>query len=83
MLIALVILSDTTPAFDKPYSYILPEAFKERGEGYRCMVPFGRGSKERWGFILRVTEGDGTGLKAISKILDKEPLLNAEGLYLV
>ena len=82
MLIASVILAEAAISFDKIYDYIVPLRIIAK-EGCRVMVPFGKGTNLRQGFILRLKEGDGKRLKEISYCLDKEPLLNNEGLYLV
>ncbi|MEG2144918.1 MAG: hypothetical protein RRY40_06280, partial [Oscillospiraceae bacterium] len=82
-MLATVVLTDSAPAFDKPYSYALPREFENCALGCRCMVPFGRSNTQRCGFIIGVSVGNEEKLKSVSQILDKEPLLNAEGLYLV
>ncbi|MCI9643258.1 MAG: primosomal protein N' [Oscillibacter sp.] len=69
---------------DKPYDYLVPEDLESLAvPGVRVTVPFGRGNRPSEGIIL--TRGEGTrarGLKAISTVLDREPILDGAGLAL-
>lgn len=65
-------------AIDKPYSYRLPEGW-QACPGMRVSVPFGRSNRLSEGIILSVEEGSEDGLKAVTALLDREPLLD-EGM---
>lgn len=82
-LAAEVAVENTAFHFDKQYDYIIPDDIKEYAKpGCRVMVSFGRGSL-RQGMIMSVhTVTDKTGLKSISELLDKEPVMSAELLKL-
>ena len=69
---------------DKPYDYLVPEDLEDRAEpGVRVTVPFGRGNKPSEGLILARGEGKKVrGLKSISAVLDREPVLDGPGLAL-
>ncbi len=74
--------------FDAPYTYIIPENLQGKAvEGCRVMVPFGNGNKKKQGLILSVkppyvTENR-VKMKAISSVVDEEPLFSQEMLSLV
>ncbi len=69
---------------DKPYDYFVPEALADKAvPGVRVTVPFGRGNRLSEGVILARTEGKKVqGLKAVSAVLDREPVLDSAGLAL-
>ena len=69
---------------DKPYDYLVPAELEDAAvPGVRVMVPFGRGNRLSEGVILaRDTGMKLPGLKAISAVLDREPVLNNAGLAL-
>lgn len=69
---------------DKPYDYLIPAELEELAvPGVRVTVPFGRGNKLSEGMILARGEGRKTrGLKALSAVLDREPVLDGAGLAL-
>ena len=75
--IAKVALEGATFAFDKRYSYALPEN-ENPGPGSRVVVPFGRANTKRQGIILSVCTGETDGLKEVFSVIDKEPVLNDE-----
>lgn len=75
--IAEVALEGATFAFDKRYSYALPEN-ENSGPGSRVVVPFGRANTMRQGIILSVCTGETDGLKEVFSVIDKEPVLNDE-----
>ncbi|MDR0838246.1 MAG: hypothetical protein LBN99_01230, partial [Oscillospiraceae bacterium] len=83
-LIALVAVSASNFAIDKPYSYRVPDSLAERAApGARVAVPFGRGNRTSEGVILSVSPGEPTrGLKSIETVLDITPLLGEEQLKL-
>ncbi len=68
-------------AIDKPYSYRIPEGMTLL-PGHRVQLPFGRANKMTEGIVLSVEDGDGAGLKAISRPLDDDPLLTRHQLQL-
>ena len=69
---------------DKPYSYLLPEKLRSQAKaGMRVIVPFGNGNRRCEGIILEVEEAQPSRpLKAIDSILDRESVLDEEGLKL-
>ncbi|MFS1663407.1 primosomal protein N' [Streptococcus sp. zg-JUN1979] len=83
MAIAQVIVDVALMQTDKPFSYQIPEelmAFVDVGS--RVHVPFGRGNRLVQGFVLAICDGDETGLKSIAELLDVEPVLSKEQLWL-
>lgn len=77
--VAKVALQGTTFAFDKLYSYIVPEnSFVSIG--CRVVVPFGKGNLKIQGMVFEIGEGDTEKLKPILSVIDKEPVLNQENL---
>ena len=68
-------------AIDKPYSNRIPEGMTLL-PGHRVQLPFGRANKMTEGIVLSVEDGDGAGLKAISRPLDDDPLLTRHQLQL-
>ncbi len=85
-LIALVAVENCSYSFDKLFSYRVPLNFSEMLiPGMRVLVPFGRGSALRQGFVfdIRTEEmSDEVTLKDISSVLDAEPLLSSEMIKL-
>ena len=83
MKIARVVLEKAAPAYDREYDYRLPEGIPAR-PGCRVLVPFGRGDRPRIALVLSVSEGEPpSGCKDVSSVLDEQPLLNGEGLFLL
>lgn len=82
-----VAVSSATFAFDKPFSYLVPDRLAGKAAaGKRILIPFGRGNRKRVGLILSVENADEaevTRLKYIMSVEDDEPVLNAEMLELV
>ena len=74
-----VAVENTAYHFDKLYDYIIPESARDHAKpGCRVMISFGRGSV-RQGMIMELhTTADKTGLKAITELLDREPVLTPE-----
>ena len=66
---------------DKPYDYLIPLELEAAAiPGVRVTVPFGRGNRLSEGMIL--TRGEGKkvqGLKALSAVLDRKPVLDSAG----
>lgn len=69
---------------DKPYDYLVPAELEDLAvPGVRVSVPFGRGNKLSEGMILARGEGvKARGLKSLSAVLDREPVLDSAGLAL-
>ena len=83
MTIAKIAVENTAISFDMLFDYSVPfEFFKEILPGKRVLVPFGKGSAKRVGIVFSVQENVETEktLKAVSEVLDKEPLLTTEML---
>ena len=82
--IAKVAVSAAPYHIDKPYDYLVPADLVDRARpGVRVTVPFGRGNKPSEGLILARGEGGKfQGLKALSAVLDREPVLDGAGLAL-
>ena len=88
--IAKIIIDVPTMQTDKPFSYLIPEDLAQLvAVGMRVHVPFGRSNRLMQGFIVALSDGsdetelsDVAELKAISEVLDFEPVLNSEQLAL-
>lgn len=83
---ALVAVSSASYAFDKPFSYAVPDFLKEKLlPGMRVVVPFGRGNRRRAGLVLelRASEADTRKLKSIISAADEEPALSGEMTELI
>ena len=72
-------------AFDKLYSYLLPEELDGLvAPGCRVTVPFGGGNRARTGIVVELGEAESTEkLKPVTAALDASPLLDDEGLALL
>lgn len=72
--------------FDGLYDYLIPDfALGKIKVGYRVLVPFGRSSAKRQGFVFEIAERDiqkKTALKQISALADPEPLLSEREIAL-
>lgn len=74
--IASVAVEKTNYGFDKLYDYVIPEGMKA-AVGCRVKVSFGHGLRQ--GVILQLYSADkADGLKAVSQVLDEEPVLSQE-----
>lgn len=80
-MIALVAVSDSVYAIDRPYSYRIPDGLMLRS-GMRVLVPFGNGNRKKEAVVLAVSAGEEAKLKAVEQALDEEPVLTAEQLRL-
>ena len=84
--IAQVIVDVPLMQTDKPFAYIIPKDVEDQVTiGSRVHVPFGRGNRLLQGFVVGFSDtldNTVTDLKAISEVLDFEPVLNAEQLEL-
>ena len=82
-LIAGVAVEGTVYHFDKIFDYaVKAQDSSVIKTGCRVNVPFARGNRSRQGVVMYLKEGDNTGLKYISSVLDKEPVLSKEMLSL-
>ncbi|MDE5648527.1 MAG: hypothetical protein K2I33_01285 [Oscillospiraceae bacterium] len=84
---ALVAVSAASFAFDKAFSYLVPEYLAEKAvPGVRVLIPFGKGNRKRVGLILgveKLEEGELKKLKPIISVADNSPVLNEEMLDMV
>ena len=80
-MIAKIAVSAANFAIDKPYSYAVPEGLNLQ-PGVRVSVPFGRGNRSAEGVVLSVENGRPENLKAVTAVLDEQPLLNETMLRL-
>ena len=78
-LIAGIAVENTAYHFDKLYDYAVPQDMAgDIRVGCRVMISFGHGSL-RQGMVMRLNESDDiSGLKTISELIDKEPVLTQE-----
>ena len=79
-----VAVSAAPYSIDKPYDYLVPPELLEAAQpGVRVTVPFGRGNRVSEGMILaRGTGGKVQGLKPLLSALDREPVLDSDGIAL-
>lgn len=79
-----VAVSAAPYSIDKPYDYLVPEPLLEAAvPGVRVTVPFGRGNRSSEGIILARTTGEKSpGLKPLASVLDREPVLDSDGIAL-
>ena len=79
-----VAVSAAPYSIDKPYDYLVPESLLDAAvPGVRVPVPFGRGNRESEGMILAQGTGEKVkGLKPLMNILDREPVLDQDGIAL-
>lgn len=81
--IAETAVSGTAYSFDMLFSYAVPPHMVGPAKaGCRVLVPFGRGNKRRIGVIMRISEGDVSGLKSLVSLADDEPVIPDELLRL-
>lgn len=69
---------------DKPYDYLIPEKLRDTVKvGMRVLVPFSRGNRRCEAIVLGLCDkSDYAELKAIDRVLDEKPILDAEQLKL-
>ncbi|MDE5771547.1 MAG: primosomal protein N' [Ruminococcus sp.] len=78
-LIAEIAVSGTLYSFDMLFSYVIPQNMCSLVRcGCRVLVPFGKGNSRRIGVIMRMTNGDDSGLKPVLSLADTEPVLSEE-----
>ena len=82
-MIAKIAVSAAVLSIDKPYDYRVPDSLADACRpGVRVMVPFGRGNRASEGVVLAAEDGRGEALKAVTQVLDDEPVLSDELLRL-
>ena len=78
-LIATVAVEKTFFNFDSDYDYYVPEELKSAVSiGTRVKVPFGKGNVLRYGIVVKLFEAINGGLKEISSVSSKTPVLSDE-----
>ena len=88
MAIAKIIVDVPLMQTDQPYSYKIPEEFKDMLEvGMRVHVPFGKVNRLIQGIVLGMEQENDTevaddDLKEIAEVLDFSPVLTEEQLWL-
>ena len=83
--VARIAVSAATYWLDRPYDYLLPPELAEKAQpGMRVYVPFSRGNRRTEGVILALRENSDyeQPLKAVTALLDTEPLLTEKQLRL-
>ena len=82
--VAKIAVAAATYWVDKPYDYLIPPELAEKAvPGVRVYVPFSHGNRRSEGIILAVSDGsEYEKLKAITAVLDDEPLLSSEQIKL-
>ncbi len=80
--VAHVVLDGAVGAYDKIYTYAVPDELLQRAAaGCRVCVPFSRSNRTRIGLILSLdTCDDVSAYKNIASVVDDTPILNAEML---
>ncbi|MDO5398583.1 MAG: primosomal protein N' [bacterium] len=80
-----VIVSNSSKAVDKAFSYAVPDEFKSEMEiGRRIVVPFARGNREIEGFCVGIHEdGETNGLKSVRYIADDKPVFGEKLLDVI
>ena len=77
--VAKIALQGATAAFDKLYSYLVPEQFNLK-VGCRVIVPFGKGNIKKQGIVFNILQDETDKLKPVLSQIDNEPILNYEGI---
>ncbi len=85
---ASIVLSNTTRAFDKKYTYAVPEdLLGQICVGCRVLVPFGHGGKVKEGFVLEINPKNilikAIEYKLIKQVLEPYPLLKEDNIQLL
>jgi len=88
MTTASIVLSNTTRAFDKKYTYAVPEdLLGQICVGCRVLVPFGNGSMVKEGFVIemnpKINLPKAIEFKAIKQVLEPYPLLKEDNIQLL
>ncbi|WP_242871959.1 MULTISPECIES: primosomal protein N' [unclassified Ruminococcus] len=83
MLVVEAAVSTASQSFDRRYTYTVPDRLANKVcAGARAFVPFGRGNRKVIALILSVGEVEtaDSRIKALSEVIDDEPLLGEEML---
>ncbi len=75
--VAKIALQGATFAFDKLYSYSIPENYNLT-VGTRVLIPFGKGNLKKQGMVFEILSESVEGLKPIISVIDSEPVLTEE-----
>lgn len=80
-----VIVSNSSKAVDKAFSYAVPdELCSEMEIGRRVVVPFARGNREIEGFCIRINkDGSKKGLKSVKYLADDKPVFGEKLLEVI
>ncbi len=86
-LVALIAVENCSYGFDKLFSYSVPEKFSDLlMPGMRVLVPFGRGSALRQGFVFEISAENEReelqSLKEVHSLLDADVMLSEEMILL-
>ncbi|MBQ6680103.1 MAG: primosomal protein N' [Lachnospiraceae bacterium] len=83
MLLASVVIDINSKEVDRPFTYIVPDAFSGQVRtGSAVVVPFGRGNTRRRGYVTQLFEGKETPERPLKEILspDEKALSHTEQL---
>ena len=88
MLAARVLLRESIKQLDRPFSYCIPDSLKDAIKiGQYVNVPFGNGNRFKLAVVIdlydEVNNEVLSKLKAVSNIVDEEPVLNSEQIKLI
>ena len=83
-----IIVNNSSIKLDKLFTYSIPEELNKKIKiGHRVKVPFVKGNKKIYGFVLKLYENykdeDKVSIKAISNICEENPLLDLNRIKLV
>ena len=82
-IVALIAIQGATFAFDRLYTYILPNEYRHKIKvGSRVLVPFGKGNIKKQGMVFRIETAELKGLKKIWSAVDEKPVLTEEMISL-
>jgi primosomal protein N' (replication factor Y) len=83
MSVARVVIDRAAPAYDREYDYLLPPSVEAKA-GSRVLVPFGIKNEVRLALIVSLNDSlPNESMKTVLSLVDKEPVLNDEGLELL
>ncbi len=82
---ARVALNNPSYSVDRLFTYRIPEEMEEiLSIGQRVFVPFGANNRKYEAIVVQVTEdaGEVKGIKKLSKLIDRQPVVSQEGFLL-
>ena len=84
-MIARVVVENAAYSFDIPFSYQVPQQMQpDIRPGCRVLAPFGKANRAKQGLVLALEEGgEQENLKPLKTLLDYQPLLDSEQLWLL